>query len=105
MESVTTVGKKELAIRIAANTYSLTPETAENMLKVVFEEIQAAVSAGDKVVIAGFGTFDARERSARTARNPRTGEAIPVEAKMAPAFKAAVAFKQRVADELKVAAE
>jgi len=104
MES-TTVNKKELALRLAANTYGLTPEAAEKMLTVVIEEIQAAVSAGDRVVLAGFGTFDARERSARTARNPRTGEEIPVEAKMAPGFKAAVSFKQRVADELKVAAK
>lgn len=104
MESVTTVGKKELALRLAANTYGLTPEAAEAAIKAMLEQIAAAVSAGEKVVLTGFGTFDARERSARTARNPRTGEEIPVEAKMAPGFKAAVAFKQRVADELKVEA-
>ena len=60
------------------------------------EAIVAAVAAGERVQLPGFGTFESRERSARTGRNPRTGEEIAIAASVAPAFKPASAFKERV---------
>lgn len=65
-------------------------------LDAVLETITATVASGDKVTLAGFGSFEKVERPARTARNPRTGEAVDVPAKAAPAFKAATAFKTTV---------
>ena len=56
-----------------------------------------AVASGDRVAVAGFGTFEPRERSARTGRNPQTGQPIEIAASVAPAFKPATAFKQAVA--------
>jgi len=53
------------------------------------------VSQG-KVQITGFGTFEARDRKARTARNPQTGEEVKVAATRVPAFKAGKAFKDQV---------
>ena len=51
----------------------------------------------DKIQIAGFGTFEVRERAAKTARNPRTGETIDVPACKVPAFKAGKGLKDKVA--------
>jgi len=56
-----------------------------------------AVASGQRVNLPGFGIFEPRERSARTGRNPQTGEEIQIAASVAPAFKPASAFKQRVA--------
>ena len=51
---------------------------------------------GDRVSLSGFGTFERRERAARTGRNPQTGEELQVAASKAPAFKPAKAFKDAV---------
>ena len=50
----------------------------------------------EKVTIFGLGTFEVRERAARTGHNPRTGEAVEIAAKRIPAFKAAKALKDAV---------
>src|SRR6266498_3883313 len=61
---------------------------ASAALDAVLAEIQAAVTKGDRVAITGFGAFEKRVRGARTARNPRTGEAVKVKKTAVPAFKA-----------------
>lgn len=66
-------------------------------LDAVLAEIQAAVTKGDKVAITGFGVFEKRVRGARTARNPRTGEAVKVKKTSVPAFRAGASFKEMVA--------
>ena len=55
-----------------------------------------ALCAGDKVQLVGFGTFEVRNREARTGKNPRTGEAIQIAASKVPAFKAGKALKDVV---------
>ena len=55
-----------------------------------------AVSKGDKVTISGFGVFEKRARAARTARNPRTGEAVKVKKTSVPAFRPGMNFKEVV---------
>ena len=62
----------------------------------VLEEIEAGVARGERVTLNGFGTFDRRARAARTARNPRTGEAVQVEASVVPVFRASTGFKTLV---------
>ena len=57
------------------------------------EIIKEQLAAGETVSLTGFGTFEARERAATTARNPRTGETVEVAAKRVPAFRAAKALK------------
>ena len=54
------------------------------------------MKAGEKIAIANLGTFEVRERAARTGKNPRTGEAVEIAAKRIPAFKAAKALKDAV---------
>ena len=60
---------------------------------VVLEEIEAGVARGEGVTLSGFGTFERRARAARTARNPRTGEAVRVDASVVPVFRAGTGFK------------
>ncbi|WP_198348281.1 HU family DNA-binding protein [Plantactinospora sp. KBS50] len=72
-------------------------KTATAALDAVLAEIQASVAKGDKVAITGFGSFEKRERGARTARNPRTGEPVKVKKTSVPAFKPGTGFKEMVA--------
>jgi DNA-binding protein HU-beta len=58
--------------------------------------IAKSVKKGDKVVIAGFGSFERRARAARKARNPQTGESIKVKARKVPGFRAGATFKETV---------
>jgi DNA-binding protein HU-beta len=72
-------------------------KSATAALDAVLSEIQNAVTKGDKVSIAGFGVFEKRDRAARTARNPRTGEAVKVKKTSVPAFRPGATFKELVA--------
>lgn len=74
----------------------LTHKDAERVVNGVFDEIKAAVAAGDSVQLVGFGTFEARSRAAKEARNPQTGEKIQIPAKKVPAFKPGKPFKDAV---------
>ena len=58
--------------------------------------LATAMKKGDKVVIAGFGSFEQRKRSARTARNPQTGAPVKVKARKVPAFRAGASLKETV---------
>ncbi|MEV0427261.1 HU family DNA-binding protein [Micromonospora sp. NPDC050495] len=72
-------------------------KTATAALDAVLAEVQAAVTKGDKVAITGFGAFEKRVRGARTARNPRTGEAVKVKKTSVPTFRPGAGFKEMVA--------
>lgn len=65
----------------------------DKAVKAVFEAIKTEVAAGNKVDIAGFGSFQIADRAARTARNPQTGETVQVAAKKAVKFKVSKTFK------------
>jgi nucleoid DNA-binding protein len=89
------MNKKELVTTVADKA-GLENKAAEAALDAVFDAISNALVAGDKVAIPGFGTFEVRDRSARTGRNPQTGETIDIAASKAPAFKPASALKNSV---------
>lgn len=72
-------------------------KTASTALDAVLSEVQSAVAKGERVAITGFGVFEKRVRAARTARNPRTGEAVKVKKTSVPAFRAGAGFKEVVA--------
>ena len=59
----------------------------------VLEEIEGSVARGERVSLIGFGTFDRRERAARTGRNPQTGAAIQLPASSAPVFRPGAGFR------------
>ena len=69
---------------------------AEQAVDTVVDSIVASLKKGDEVSIAGLGIFSTKQRAARTARNPRTGEAIQVAAMKVPKFRAAKALKEAV---------
>lgn len=71
-------------------------KTALKALDATLEEIQRAVSKGEKVSFAGFGVFEKRQRAARMARNPRTGDAVRVKKTVVPAFRPGQGFKELV---------
>ena len=60
------------------------------------KDADKALADGDKIQLVGFGTFEVRERAARTGKNPRTGEMIKIAASKVPAFKAGKALKDVV---------
>ncbi len=69
---------------------------AEEVVDVVVDSIINSLKKGDEVSIAGLGIFSAKQRAAREARNPRTGEKIQVAAMKVPKFRAAKALKDAV---------
>ena len=69
----------------------------EKALTAALETIAAALAAGDRVQLVGFGTFETKDREARTGRNPSTGEPMDIPAARLPAFKAGKALKDAVA--------
>jgi len=80
-----------------AQAAGLSGADAERAIEAVLDTITKAVASGDKVTIPGFGTFEKRERSARTGRNPQTGAEINIAATSVPGFKAGAKFKSAVA--------
>ncbi len=69
---------------------------AEQAVDTVVDSIINALKKGDEVSIAGLGIFSVKQRAARDARNPRTGESIKVPAMKVPKFRAAKALKDAV---------
>lgn len=90
------MNKTEL-IAAAAERTGLTKKDTEKALNAVIDTIAAALTAGDKVQISGFGIFEIKEREARMGRNPHTGEAMEIAASRTPAFKASKTLKDAVA--------
>ena len=90
------MNKTELVAAVAAKT-ELSKKNAEKAVAAVLETVAETLAAGEKVQLVGFGTFEAREREARTAKNPRTGETVEVAASRVPTFKAGQALKNKVA--------
>jgi DNA-binding protein HU-beta len=89
------VNKGELIDAVARNAGE-SKALAGKMVDETLDVIIAAVVAGGKVQLTGFGTFESRDRKARIARNPQTGAEVRVRATRVPAFKAGKAFKDRV---------
>ena len=78
------------------NVLNGTKVQAEQVVDTVFDSIVNSLKKGEEVSIAGVGIFSVKQRAARQARNPRTGEAISVPAMKVPKFRAAKALKDSV---------
>jgi len=89
------VNKGELIDKVAGEI-EVTKREAKKAVECVFETITDCLAKGDAVRLVGFGTFGARQRAARMARNPRTGEKIQVKAMKVPFFKAGKELKEKV---------
>ena len=89
--------KKDELAQAIADSAGINKAEATRALDAVVEIVTSTVASGEKMQIAGLGTFEPRERSAREGRNPQTGETIKIAATTAPGFKPATAFKNAVA--------
>ncbi|MBM4119065.1 HU family DNA-binding protein [bacterium] len=94
------MNRAELADRLAEAS-GLSRKDARSAVDALFATdprngvIANALDSGEKVQITGFGTFELRSRKARTGRNPRTGEEIPIAASRQPVFAAGKSLKDR----------
>ena len=86
------MNKTELVEAIAAAA-DITKAEANKALDAFIDNVTETLKKGDKVTLIGFGTFETRERSARTGRNPQTGTEIQIAASTTPAFKAGKKLK------------
>ena len=88
--------KSELIARLAEQNPDLYHRDIEKLVNTVFDTITNALVEGDSVELRGFGAFSIRERKARIGRNPRTGDAVNVDAKRMPFFKMGKGMKERL---------
>ena len=86
------MNKSQFAEAIAEKS-GLSKRDAQRALDGFQDALQEAMQRGEKVSLTGFGTFEVRERAARTGRNPQTGETMEVAASRNAAFKPGKAFK------------
>lgn len=88
--------RSELIADLANANPHLMSRDVELIVSTIFDEITAALARGARVELRGFGAFTVKRRDARTGRNPRTGEAVPVNEKLVPFFKAGKELRERV---------
>lgn len=88
--------KPEFIVEVARNA-GVTKTDAEKVVNASLETIEKALSKGNSVQFVGFGTFEVRERAARTGINPKTKQKIKIPAKKAVAFKVGKKLKDSVA--------
>lgn len=90
--------KSELVARIAAQNPHLYQRDIENIVNTILGTVVDAMKGGDRVELRGFGAFSVKSRPARTGRNPRTGEKVPVSEKYVPFFKTGKEMRERLND-------
>ena len=79
-----------------ATQAELSKQDAKKAVEALFETISNTLAKEEKIQLIGFGTFEVRERAARTGRNPQTGEEMTIPASKAPAFKPGKELKAAV---------
>ncbi|NRA56288.1 MAG: HU family DNA-binding protein [Gammaproteobacteria bacterium] len=89
------MNKSELIDQIASGA-DISKAAAGRALDSFIDAVTGALKEDDKVSLVGFGTFEVRQRAARTGRNPQTGAEIKIAAANVPAFKAGKALKDAV---------
>lgn len=89
------MNKADLISAVSAGTGE-TKKVIADVVDATLAEVSSALAHGESVRLSGFGTFEVRERAARTARNPRTGEPVPLPARRAPTFRPSPALRESV---------
>ena len=89
------MNKNELVSAMVEKS-ELSKKDCEAALDAFISTIESALKAGDSVQLVGFGTFEVRDRAARTGRNPQTKETVEIPATRVPAFKAGKLLKEMV---------
>lgn len=88
--------KKTDFITLVAGKAAMTKKDAERALDAVLESVEEVLVSGDKLQLMGFGSFETKVRPARTGRNPKTGESMPIAESTVPVFKAGKQLKDKV---------
>ncbi|MFJ7939635.1 HU family DNA-binding protein [Peribacillus sp. NPDC096622] len=83
-------------VNTVATQAELTKGDAKKAVDALFEAISNTLAKEEKIQVVGFGTFEVRDRAARTGRNPQTGEEIQIAASKVPAFKPGKELKEVV---------
>lgn len=89
------MNKAEL-VEAVAEAADLSKASATRAVDAMLDSITNTLKSGDQVSLVGFGTFQVRDRAARTGRNPQTGATINIAAAKVPSFKAGKALKDAV---------
>lgn len=89
------MNKSELIMKVAEDA-DISKAKAEAAVNALINSVTEELKAGGTVALTGFGTFQVKERAARTGRNPQTGENIQIAAAMIPGFKAGKGLKDSV---------
>jgi integration host factor subunit beta len=90
--------KADLVDQVAA-AVQMPKHQTEAVITRFLEAIMAAVQTEQRVDLRGFGSFRLSQRQARTGRNPRTGDPVPIPAKQVPTFTPGKAFQEQVQPE------
>ena len=88
--------RSELVEKLVLQSPGLSKRDMENLINTVFDTMTLALAKHDRIEIRGFGTFVAKKRMARNARNPRTGDQVKVSTKWVPFFTAGKELRDRV---------
>ena len=88
--------KREDLVREVSKKVKISQRVANDVVGAIMDVIVKNVGKGKKIVLVGFGSFEARKRAARTGRNPQNGAAIKIPAKTVPVFTVGKRFKTRV---------
>ena len=88
--------KSELIEQLTDEHGILNKKESEIVVNLIFGGISAALAQGDRVEIRGFGSFSVRDRDARAARNPKSGELVEIPSRKTPFFKTGKELRERV---------
>jgi len=88
--------KSELVQMIADKNPHLYHRDVENIVNAILDEITDALAGGNRVELRGFGAFSVKNRPARVARNPKTGDKVSVDEKWVPFFKTGKELRDRL---------
>lgn len=87
--------KRELVIRVAEQ-HGYTQNEVADVIQTTLDSITEWLAEGNRIEVRNFGVFEIKVRDARVGRNPRTGEAVPIEEKRVAVFKPGKALKETV---------
>ena len=87
--------KADIVENITLNT-SFTKKDAGELVEYVFDVLKSTLADGEKIKIAGFGSFEVKEKASRRGRNPQTGNEIEISSRRILTFKPSQVLKTSI---------
>lgn len=87
---------KDELIRLVSQKNGISIKQSRKIVQTIFDSISSSIVAGDKVKITGFGTFEAKKRSAFRIKHPKSGEVIDIPDSFQPSFEPSKQLKEKV---------